>query len=291
MRRLVARGLAVIFITHKLNEAFAYGDRITILRLGRKVGEIGPERLKAMDEGAVTAEIVRLMFGAAAARSGGGASAGADALRAPRGRGATPVLEVARPRRARSRARSLARRSTSPWRPAKSSASPASTATARSSSPRRWPASGPLPRRRDPARRPPIERLDVGARRRLGLRYVTDDRLAEGTVASFPVSTNFLLKQIGEPPFWQRGIDRPAAIAAHARRLVRDFDVRTPGIGDADRPAFRRQHPEGAAGARAVRRRQGRDLRQADRRPRRAEHPSRRAGASARPPTPASRPS
>ena len=50
MRRLVARGLAVIFITHKLKEAFAYGDRITILRLGRKVGEIAPERLRAMDE-------------------------------------------------------------------------------------------------------------------------------------------------------------------------------------------------------------------------------------------------
>ena len=33
---------------------------------------------------------------------------------------------------------------------------------------------------------------------RLGLRYVTDDRLGEGTVAGFPVSTNFLLKQIGE---------------------------------------------------------------------------------------------
>ncbi len=43
MRRLVARGMAVIFITHKLNEALAYGDRITVLRLGRKVGEIGPE--------------------------------------------------------------------------------------------------------------------------------------------------------------------------------------------------------------------------------------------------------
>ena len=49
MRRLVARGLAIVFITHKLNEALAYGDRITVLRLGRKVGEIGPERLKALD--------------------------------------------------------------------------------------------------------------------------------------------------------------------------------------------------------------------------------------------------
>ena len=33
MRRLVERGLAIVFITHKLREAFAFGDRISILRL------------------------------------------------------------------------------------------------------------------------------------------------------------------------------------------------------------------------------------------------------------------
>ncbi|OWJ64831.1 hypothetical protein BWR60_22495 [Inquilinus limosus] len=76
----------------------------------------------------------------------------------------------------------------------------------------------------------PIERLEVGARRRLGLRYVTDDRLGEGTVGAFPVSLNLLLKQIGEPPFWSRGLDRPDEIDRNARALVAAFDVRTPGI-------------------------------------------------------------
>ena len=40
MRRLVEQGLAIVFITHKLQEAAAFGDRISVLRLGRKVGEI-----------------------------------------------------------------------------------------------------------------------------------------------------------------------------------------------------------------------------------------------------------
>ncbi|RLR17394.1 hypothetical protein D8L93_09530 [Sodalis-like symbiont of Bactericera trigonica] len=41
MRSLVAQGLAVVvFITHKLNEALARGDLISVLRLSRKVGEI-----------------------------------------------------------------------------------------------------------------------------------------------------------------------------------------------------------------------------------------------------------
>ncbi|WP_342242193.1 ATP-binding cassette domain-containing protein [Inquilinus sp. OTU3971] len=63
MRRLAGRGIAVVFITHKLKEAFDFGDRISILRLGRKVGEIAPGRLRALDERAATAEIVHLMFG------------------------------------------------------------------------------------------------------------------------------------------------------------------------------------------------------------------------------------
>ncbi|OWJ67383.1 ATP-binding cassette domain-containing protein [Inquilinus limosus] len=65
MRRLAGRGIAVVFITHKLKEAFDFGDRISILRLGRKVGEIPPERLRTLGEREATAEIVHLMFGAA----------------------------------------------------------------------------------------------------------------------------------------------------------------------------------------------------------------------------------
>ena len=64
MRRLVARGLAVVFITHKLKEAFAFGDRISVLRLGRKVGEIPPERLpRAGRAGRSSPRSCELMFG------------------------------------------------------------------------------------------------------------------------------------------------------------------------------------------------------------------------------------
>jgi simple sugar transport system ATP-binding protein len=75
----------------------------------------------------------------------------------------------------------------------------------------------------------PIGGLDVGARRRLGVRYVTDDRLGEGTIGSFSVATNFVLKEIGSSPFWRRGIEQTACIRNHAQRLIEEFDVRTPG--------------------------------------------------------------
>ncbi|HEY6630334.1 MAG TPA: ATP-binding cassette domain-containing protein, partial [Rhizobiaceae bacterium] len=72
MRRLVAQGIAVIFITHKLNEAIAYGDRISVLRLGRNVGEIGPETLHASSGEETTERIIALMFGTSASGSDAG---------------------------------------------------------------------------------------------------------------------------------------------------------------------------------------------------------------------------
>ena len=63
MRRLAERGLSVIFITHKLGEAFRFGDRISVLKQGRFVGDILPERLSLMSESQAVEEMVHLMFG------------------------------------------------------------------------------------------------------------------------------------------------------------------------------------------------------------------------------------
>ena len=52
LRRLRDQGIAVVLITHKLGEALAVSDRVTILRRGRKVGEIGPEEIASAGRGA-----------------------------------------------------------------------------------------------------------------------------------------------------------------------------------------------------------------------------------------------
>ncbi|RVB58639.1 ATP-binding cassette domain-containing protein, partial [Mesorhizobium sp. M7A.F.Ca.CA.004.06.1.1] len=75
-----------------------------------------------------------------------------------------------------------------------------------------------------------IETLSVGERRRRGLRYLTDDRLGEGTVGTFPVSINFFLKQVGAAPFWRNGVEQRAEIDKRAAQLVREYDVRTPSL-------------------------------------------------------------
>jgi simple sugar transport system ATP-binding protein len=75
-----------------------------------------------------------------------------------------------------------------------------------------------------------VTRLGVAERQRRGLRYVTDDRLGEGTVAALDVATNSVLKRIGEAPFWSRGRLKRDAIEKYATQLVEDYDVRPPDV-------------------------------------------------------------
>ena len=63
----------------------------------------------------------------------------------------------------------------------------------------------------------PIGKLDVRARQKLGLRYVTDDRLGEGIVGSLGVGLNLVLKRIGQRPFWKQR-PHPARGRSSARR-------------------------------------------------------------------------
>ncbi len=223
MRRLVGRGLAVVFITHKLREAAAFGDRISVLKLGRKVGEIAPERFRALDEEALIAEVVEMMFGQ---RSGDPEEEEA-VRRQPHSTGA--VLLSARDLR-------LAASGTHPGlhgvgfdvrageilgiagidgNGQKQLAEVIAGQLAQ--------ASGNIV-----LDGLSMDGLTVGQRRDSGLRYLTDDRLGEGTVAPFPVSLNLVLKQVGQAPFWSGHVERTAEIDRHALRLIRSYDVRTP---------------------------------------------------------------
>jgi simple sugar transport system ATP-binding protein len=56
LRRLVAEGMSVIFISHKLNEVLDIADRVTVLRRGRMVDTIPRE-------GATEAGLARMMVG------------------------------------------------------------------------------------------------------------------------------------------------------------------------------------------------------------------------------------
>jgi ribose transport system ATP-binding protein len=56
IRRLKADGVAIVYISHRMAEVFALGDRITVLRDGRLAGEADPART-------TPDELVRMMVG------------------------------------------------------------------------------------------------------------------------------------------------------------------------------------------------------------------------------------
>jgi simple sugar transport system ATP-binding protein len=61
---------------------------------------------------------------------------------------------------------------------------------------------------------------------RMGVAHIPEDREKHGFVASFSVATNLVLERFDEPPF-ARGIVRDfGAVEAHAHELVERFDVR-----------------------------------------------------------------
>jgi len=229
--RLKAQGLAVVFITHKLHEAISMGDRVAILSQGRLVGAIEPEELRTATHDELQERIIALMFG-------GQQATAAEVVEL------TDEVEWHAPRRPSDAepALELVGVTVEPG-PGEIGARDVSLEVLKSEimgiagvdgngqrelaeviAGQRSPASGDIRLFGHS-----ITRLRVAQREKLGLRYVTDDRLHEGTISSLSVAMNIVLKQIGKPPYWERGRIRYAAILAKARELIARFDIRTPG--------------------------------------------------------------
>lgn len=220
MRALAARGLAVVFITHKLDEALRFGDRISILSRGRLAGALGPDDHDGPDDAAARARILSLMFGTARTEAPSPPPLPATASTGLEVNGIVVEDDVM------------------PLRDIAFSVAPGEifgiagidgngqAVLAHALAGQRAIGSGGV--RLAGA---DVTRLGVAGRRAAGLRYVTDDRLGEGTVGAMALAHNLVLKDIGAAPFWRAGLERPAAIAAHARRLIAAFDIRPPVPG------------------------------------------------------------
>jgi simple sugar transport system ATP-binding protein len=234
LQNLTGEGLAVILITHKLHEAIELGDRVTVLRAGRKVGTLAPEDLRGRSEPELSARIVEMMFGEQAAEL-------ADAVE----------VEAAAGARARARARREHGAVALELRDLELAAEEdvvgladvglevrggeivgiagvdgnGQREVAEIAAGQRRPRRGQVLLFGED-----VTRLGVRDRESRGVRYVTDDRLAEGTVGDLDVGMNAVLKRIGRAPFWRAGTERREEIDRFAAELVERFDVRTPSV-------------------------------------------------------------
>ena len=219
--RLRDAGLAIVFVTHKLNEVLEFGDRVSILKLGRLVGQIAPEAFRAMTPADATAHIIERMFGR------GGAQHNVTPRRAapPDGAVALRVDRLSTAPQARQQGLMdigfALRRGEVLGIAGVDGNGQKQLAEA---------LAGQLPASagRVALDGQDITSLGVAGRQRLGLRYLTDDRLGEGTIGAFGVGLNLVLKQVGKPPFWRRGLVDDGAILAHAEAMIAHYDIRTP---------------------------------------------------------------
>lgn len=81
----------------------------------------------------------------------------------------------------------------------------------------------------------PIGHLGVHRRRVLGIATAPDERLGHAAAPDFSLTENVLLTGRASEPLEWWGFLKPAAAAAFARRVVKAFDVRTAGVEHAAR--------------------------------------------------------
>jgi general nucleoside transport system ATP-binding protein len=232
MRRLKEKGVALILITHKLLEAYEFGDRISVLRLGRVMGEIAPERLTRMTEAEAIDTVIQMMFADNAEHA-----RDAETL-VGRGRKAHKNRVVDRGGSPRLTVRTLCTEAglgECPLREVSFDLWPGEVLgiagvdgngqkhLAEVLAGQRHVARGEIKLDGED-----ITRDGVRARRRKGFRYITDERLGEGTVGVFSVATNLVLKEIGAKPYWRHGVSDWDLIHRHAREQIQRYDIRTP---------------------------------------------------------------
>jgi simple sugar transport system ATP-binding protein len=232
MQRLKDGGIAIIFITHKLHEAIEIGDRVSILKEGRRVGGVDPEDLRAKAPEQLKAQIVDTMFGEGSAQLAGVAEMEARPDEGEHHRsvagdvsleligvsvdGGVEEASVHDVSFAVHRGEILGIAGVD---------GNGQRQLAQSIAGQRHISSGDIT-----FEGRSIRRLGVPERQRLGVRYVTDDRLHEGTVRDMSVAVNMVLKRIGQAPFWRRGAIREREIDEFAAKLVERFTIRTPSV-------------------------------------------------------------
>ncbi|MGV1033904.1 MAG: ABC transporter ATP-binding protein [Microbacteriaceae bacterium] len=212
MRQLKAAGTSIVFITHKLREVREVADRITVIRLGKVVGEAVPTASNAELAAMMVGRAVELTVHKAPAKPGDVALEVSDlsvidhlgqlavnhidftvrsgeilAIAGVQGNGQTELTEALLGLHDHVQGRiSLGGQD--------------------------------------------ISSHSVRSRLRAGVGFVPEDRTHDGLVGDFTIAENLVLDRVDGPPFVKAGSLQLAAIRQFATDRVAEFDIRTTGI-------------------------------------------------------------
>ncbi len=211
LRKAVARGLSVIFISHKLHEVMAISERVVVLRHGRLVGEVATRDTDRHG-------LAEMMVGAEVALPKAEVLAPGEVLFELR-----DVSTPAEGRRVGLARVSLCLRERQIIGIAGVSGN-GQGALADLIGGLAAPGSGAMLVGGAPVGDwSPRASLDAGVGR------IPEDRHSLGSVADFTLTENAVLERYNAAPFSRAGIMDWAAARRHAEEIIKDYDVRCPG--------------------------------------------------------------
>ncbi|KQQ22761.1 MULTISPECIES: ABC transporter ATP-binding protein [unclassified Rathayibacter] len=213
MRQLRAAGTAIVFITHKLREVREVGDRITVIRLGKVVGEASPTASNAELASLMVGRAVELTVRKEQARAGDEALV-VSGLTVRDANGQAVVDDVSFEVR---RGEILA-----------------IAGVQGNGQTELTEAIMGLQERVEGTVTLDGKRLDGLSVRRVldsGVGFVPEDRTEDGLVAEFTIAENLMLDRSDGGPFVKGLTLRLKELDRFAEERVREFDVRAQGIG------------------------------------------------------------
>ena len=215
------RGKSVVFITHKLKEAIHISDRLSILKLGKKVAEMSGETLRRMGEEAGYRMVFDVMFGS-------NPSPTSTPIKKPLREQSILELDqvvcLGNLGEERLKRISLKLKSGEIFGIAGVDGNGQKELAEVIAGQRRI-VSGRLILKGDDI----TNAEGPAARSDLGISHITDDRMQEGCVLSLSVAENSILRLFKRHPFSRWKILNNANINRHTKDLIREFDIKASG--------------------------------------------------------------
>ena len=220
LRRLREEGVAVVIITHKLEEALDVSDRVTILRGGRNAGELSPAEIGGAGRADARQKIVETMFGGmpvVAAESfqqhvaTGKTLLDLQGVSAMGNRGEIAVRDLSLQLRAGEIYGIAGVDGNGQKELGEIIAGQRKTTSGRLTFDGK-----------------DLTNKGVATLSRAGIGYITDDRMGEGVVPGMSVAQNAALKTINRAPFSNGFFLNRKAIEQNANTLIEQFSIKTP---------------------------------------------------------------